>query len=441
VIDAAVTGTPDTAGGAVVGGDVPDSDTRRHPRVAAGGGGVGTLSGVNPARRALSAARHVPGLLRAAVVQAWRDRVLGLSAEAAFWQMLSLPSLFLAVVATLGYFSKVSGVGNVDRMQHAIESTFTRAFNAQVVHSVIDPTLNAVLRGGRGDLISIGFVLALWAGSSATATFVNTITIAYGQRELRGPVRSRLLALWLFLGTVVLGVFMLPMLVLGPDIIRRALPDSARRAVSTVIDLGYYPVLIVVLMLGLTTFYKLAPPRRLPWHRGLPGAVLALLVFLAGSVGLRAYIEFVLDNNHAYGALAAPIAALLFFFVLALGVLLGAELNAALERSRPSPRKPPRVLDPRGWRMFDPDAGGGEVPADASDDVSATGRPAGASTASPGAQDDQPDRALTHAFTRARRRAWRAVRTSAGRTPRRTPRTPDAPAARGTGSTGSRTAP
>lgn len=399
--------------------------------------GVGTLSGVNPARRAIGAARHVPGLLRAAVVQAWRDRVLGLSAEAAFWQMLSLPSLFLAVVATLGYFSKVSGVGNVDRMQHAIESTFTRAFNAQVVHSVIDPTLNAVLRGGRGELISIGFVLALWAGSSATATFVNTITIAYGQRELRGPVRSRLLALWLFLATVVLGVFMLPMLVLGPDIIRRALPDSVRQAVSTVIDLGYYPVLVVVLMLGLTTFYKLAPPRRLPWHRGLPGSVLAVLVFLAGSVGLRAYIEFVLDNNHAYGALAAPIAALLFFFILALGVLLGAELNAALERSRPAPRKPPRVLDPRGWRLFESDPAGGDVPESAGDEAPTTDAP----TDVPGERDAQSAGALTHAFTRARRRAWRAVRTSAGRTPRRTPRTPDVPAAPGTGSTGSRTAP
>ena len=63
-----------------------------------------------------------------------------------------------------------------------------------------------MLTGGRPDVISIGFVLALWAGSSATATFVNTITIAYGMRDLRGPIRSRLLALWLFLGSVLIGV-------------------------------------------------------------------------------------------------------------------------------------------------------------------------------------------------------------------------------------------
>ena len=60
------------------------------------------------------------------------------------------------------------------------------------------------------------------------------------------------------------------------------------------------------------------------------------LIFLAGSAGLRAYIRFILDHNHAYGTLAAPIAALLFFFVLALGVLLGAEFNAAIEQMTPS---------------------------------------------------------------------------------------------------------
>jgi membrane protein len=121
------------------------------------------------------------------------------------------------------------------------------------------------------------------------------------------------------------------------------------------IDLGYYPVLIVLLMIGLTTFYKLAPPRRLPWHRGLPGATLAVLVFLGGSAALRTYISFLLDKNHAYVTLAAPIAALLFFFVLALGVLLGAEFNAAIQERAPAKPRTPRVLDPRNWQKFEPE--------------------------------------------------------------------------------------
>ncbi|MDT4914663.1 MAG: rane protein [Pseudonocardiales bacterium] len=311
---------------------------------------------MNPVRGVLHATRLLPTLLKRAVVKAWHDRVLGLSAEVAFWQLLSLPSLFLALLATLGYVSRWFGPGTVDRIEKQIETTLSRAFTDEVVTQVITPTLHEVLHGGRADIISIGFLLALWAGSSATATFVNTITIAYDMRDLRGPVRSRLLALWLFLGTVVLGVILLPMLVLGPDLLRRSFPNSVQPTVSRLVEAGYYPTLVVLLLFGLTTFYKLAPPRRLPWHRGVPGAILALLVFLAGSAGLRAYISFILDQNHAYAKLAAPIAALLFFFVLALGVLLGAEFNAAIEDRKPAKLRPPRVLDPRSWQMFQSDA-------------------------------------------------------------------------------------
>ena len=310
---------------------------------------------MNPVRTLLRGVRLTPVLLKRALVQAWHDRILGLSAEAAFWQLLSLPSLFLSLIATLGYVSRWFGGGTVDRTERQIEQTLSRVFSSQVVSDVVAPTLHEILHGQRADIISVGFVLALWAGSSATATFVNTITIAYGMRDLRGPVHSRLLALWLFLGTIVIGVFVLPMLVLGPDLLRRSFPQRERATVSTLIEAGYYPALIVLLLLGLTTFYKLAPPRRLPWHRGLPGAVLALLVFLGGSAGLREYISFILDHNHAYTALAAPIAALLFFFVLAFGVLIGAEFNAAIEQRKPAKVKPPRVLDPRNWQVFEPD--------------------------------------------------------------------------------------
>ena len=303
----------------------------------------------------MQAVRRLPALLRRTVAQAWHDRVLGLSAEAAFWQMLSLPSLFLALVATLGYVSRWFGAGTVDRTEQQIETTLSKAFSQQVTEQVVHPMLHEVLHGGRADIISIGFVLAIWAGSSATSTFVNTITIAYGMRDLRGAVRSRFLALWLFLGSVLFGVIVLPMMVLGPNLLKRSFPERWRPTVSNLVNTGYYPVLVVLLLVGLATLYHLAPPRRLPWRRGIPGAVLAIAVFLTGSVALRSYIRFILDHNHAYGTLAAPIAALLYFFILALGVLLGAEFNAAIEHMSPTPVKPPRVLHPRGWRRLNDD--------------------------------------------------------------------------------------
>jgi membrane protein len=312
---------------------------------------------VNPGRSLFGALRLLPQLLRRTVAKAWRDRVLGLSAEAAFWQLLSLPSLFLALVATLGYASRWFGGDTVNRTEARLESTLGSAFSQEVVRQVIHPMLYEVLHSGRADIISIGFLIAVWAGSSATATFVNTITIAYDMRDLRGAVRSRLLALWLFLGSVLIGVIVLPLLVLGPSLLKRTIPKSARDTASTIIDAGYYPVIVVLLLVGLTTLYHLAPPRRLPWRRGVPGAVLAILVFLGGAVGLRTYITFIVQHNHAaYGTIAAPIAALLFFVLLALGVLLGAEFNAAIEQHKPSKPKKPRILNPKEWQRADPGA-------------------------------------------------------------------------------------
>lgn len=314
---------------------------------------------------------YLPHLLRRAAAKGWHDRILGLSAEAAFWQLLSLPSLFLALVGTLGYVSDWFGAGTIDRAEANLETTLTRAFSQQVVDEIIGPMLHQVLHGGRADIISLGFLLAVWAGSSAMATFVNTITIAYGMRDLRGAVHSRLLALSLFLCSVLVGVVVLPLLVLGPSLMTRSFPSRLRPTASRFIHDGYYPAVVIILLLGLTTLYHLAPPRRLPWRRGVPGAVLAICVFLTGSVALRSYIHFVLDHNHAYGALASPIAALLFFFVLAFGVLYGAEFNAAIEQFSPTPVKPPRVLNPRGWQRLQD-----SQPTDRLPDVEAPSAPA-----------------------------------------------------------------
>ena len=299
--------------------------------------------------------RGIRKLALRTVSRAWNDRVLGLSAEAAFWQLLSLPSLFLALLAALGYFSEWAGPDTVDRVQQNLLASFSRAFSAEVVDQLIAPVVQEVLREGRADVISVGFLLALWAGSSATATFVNTITIAYGMRDLRGAVRSRLLALWIYLGSIVVGVIVLPALVLGPALLPELFPKGARETADRVISDAYWPVVMVLLLIGLTSLYHLAPPRRLPWRRGMPGAVLAMVIFLAGSAGLRFYISFIVAQNHAYGTLAAPIAALLFFFLLALGVLLGAELNAEIEQRSPTTTMGGRSAG-RGWKRYTPSA-------------------------------------------------------------------------------------
>ncbi|MCW2898587.1 MAG: ribonuclease [Streptosporangiaceae bacterium] len=271
---------------------------------------------------------------RRAIIQSWADRVLGLAAEAAFWALLSLTPLLLVLVAAIGYLTPLFGphiaVGVEDRILDAAEHFLAPT----AVDQVLRPTLTDVLRHGRGGIASIGFVMALWAGSTAMSTYVNAIAIAYGGRDVRSAVRARVLAFLLYLGALIAGCITLPLMVTAPGWIIDVVPVEARSVVGPIVRLGYWPVLVLICTVLLATLYHLAVPGRVGWLRELPGAIVAMLLWLVGSVLLRFFLSVAIGHSPTYGVLAAPAAALLFLYVTALAVLLGAELNAQIEHRR-----------------------------------------------------------------------------------------------------------
>jgi membrane protein len=276
-------------------------------------------------------------VLGAALAKAWRDRVLGLSAEAAFWQILSVPPLLIGLLGSLGYLTSVLGDQSIVEIEDRLLDASAKVLTPDVVDSLVAPTLADILGSGRLELVSVGFLLALWAGSSATATFMNTIVIAYDQRDVRGPVRTRLKALWLFVVGLVLAVLMLPLLVLGREVLVDLLPDGWQSVGAMLINGLYWPAVLIGLLLALTSFYHVVLADRLPWRRHLPGAALAVGFFLVAAVLLRTYVSDILTVALPYGALATPIAALLFCFTFGLAVLLGAELNTVIQQRWPAP--------------------------------------------------------------------------------------------------------
>jgi membrane protein len=291
------------------------------------------------ARRLPSPVRVPLEVLGHAVAKAWSDRILGLSAEAAFWQVLSVPPLLIGLLGSLGYLSDWIGQGAVTEIEAKLVSASSEALTPSVVNTLVQPTLDDILGSGRLDVVSLGFVLSLWAGSSATATFMNTAVIAYDQRDVRGPIATRLMALWLFVVALVAAVLTLPLLVLGRETLVGLLPVHWRNTATLLVNAVYWPLVVVGLVLVLTSFYHVMLPRRIPWHRHLPGGVFGVTFFIIAAVVLRGYVADILTTALPYGALAAPIAALLFCFLLGMSLLLGAELNATLEARWPAPRR------------------------------------------------------------------------------------------------------
>jgi membrane protein len=271
------------------------------------------------------------------VAQAWADRVLGLAAEAGFWALLSLTPLLLVLVGAVGYLTPLFGSGIAVQVEEKILRAAGHILAPAAVHQVLQPVLTDVLRHGRGGIISVGFLLALWTGSTAMSTYVNTITIAYGMRDVRSAVRARLLAFGLYLGALVAGVVALPLLVTAPGWIAAVIPARALPVLRPVVAYGYWPTVIVLCTGLLAVLYHLAVPVRGGWRRDLPGAIAAMLAWLASSYLLRAYLAFAIGHSPTYGALSAPVAALLFLYLTALAVLFGAELNAQIARRAHAP--------------------------------------------------------------------------------------------------------
>jgi membrane protein len=275
-------------------------------------------------------------LLHRTLTGAWDDDIFSESASSAFWQTLSLPPLLLGLFGILGYVGDWFGPGTVGSVQAWIIGVTSGVFSRNAVEEIIAPTVTQILTTARGEVVSVGFLLSLWSGSSAMASFVDAITRAHDQYQKRNLVWQRILAVLLYLVALVVGILVLPVAAAGPGLIT-LLPDSAEATATVIYDYLYFPAVGIVLLLALTTLYKIALPHKPPWHRGLPGALLAAVVFLLGAGGLRIYLDWLTGTGYTYGALAAPIAFLLATFFIAFAIILGAHLNAAVQATWPAP--------------------------------------------------------------------------------------------------------
>lgn len=281
------------------------------------------------------------------IKKAWDDGIVGWAAQAAFWQALSLPPLLLGLLGSVGYIAGWFGPDTVEVISSRIISFAERTFSTNVVNDLITPTVDNVLGRGRVGVISVGFILSLWAGSSAVSCFVASIVRAHDQHEVRNPVWQRIFALLLYVCFLVVSVFLLPLVALGPNYLHEIVPDSWDRGVSALIDFGYFPFVALLLLGVLTTLYHLALPNPLPWHRLVGGAVVAGVFFWIASYVLRIYLAAITRAGYTYGALATPIAFLLFTFFLGFAIVIGAEFNAAVQSLWPA--KPPATAHVRHW--------------------------------------------------------------------------------------------
>jgi membrane protein len=277
------------------------------------------------------------------------DRVPGLAAEVAFYFVLSLPPLLLVALGILGYVGDIGGAGTVADITDQLLDWADNIFSAATIEETIAPAIDDLLQQGRADVLTFGGIIALWSGSRAARVIVDAVTIAYDLEDHRDWKRKTLVGLGLTVAGVVAMAVLLPLLVVGPRF-GAALADNfgAERIFETVWSILYWPGVATLGIVLLTWVYHVAPPHVTPWRRDIPGAILALVVWMLGSLGLRIYANTFLEGNSAYSVFIAPLAVLLWLYVTSIAVLLGAELNAEVEKMWPHPGGPhdPSTTDP-----------------------------------------------------------------------------------------------
>jgi membrane protein len=268
------------------------------------------------------------------------DRLPGMAAELAFYTVFSLPPLLLVLLGAVGYVAEALEPVTVTEIGNQLVTWAGTFLSPDTVDDVVVPALDQFFQGGRVDLLSLGIILTIWSASRAVRVVMTAVGIAYDLEHIRRPVwRRTLLGVVFTIGGILGGAVLLPLLVVGPELGEVLAGEGLFADTYRIV---YWPVVVVAGIALLTSVYHFTPPWKTPWLRDLPGALLALATWLVGSWGLRFYAQTSIEANNAYGAFAAPLVVLSWVYVTAVAFLLGAELNAEIEKMWPSEHNPQR---------------------------------------------------------------------------------------------------
>ena len=298
--------------------------------------------------RRASEPQHIPAIgwwsiVKRVAAAVSRDNISLMAAGVAFYALLSMAPASTALVALYGLMFDPSQV-------QAQLASLEGVVPAQA-RGVIADQLTAVVQSNSSRL-SIGLIVSLavtlWSANSATSAMMQALNVAYVERERRSLLRYYASALLLTAASVLFATAALLLVAVIPAIIGLMPFAPSGRALVVWVR---WPVLVVLAAAGLAVVYRYAPSRRQPrWSWASWGAVLAILLWLAASALFSLYVGQFATYNRTYGSLGAVVVLLIWFWLTAFAVLLGAELNAEMERQtlHDTTTPPPKPLGRRG---------------------------------------------------------------------------------------------
>lgn len=245
-------------------------------------------------------------------------------AGVAFFSFLSIFPFIASFVLIYGLVSTPSSL----QEQLAVMEGFVPASVYQIVQERLESLLSQPQVGlGIGLLVSLAF--ALWSGSRGVNSMIATLSSVYHEKDTRSFVVSAALSIGLTIGGMAFALIVAVAIAAVPIAVG-ILPVSSW--VETLASLARWPILAVLVSLGLSILYRLAPPRSdAKWKWITPGAVLATVLWLVLTVAFSFYVENFGNYGATFGSLSVAVVMMLWIYYSALVVATGAALNAELE--------------------------------------------------------------------------------------------------------------
>jgi membrane protein len=295
------------------------------------------LDGGEPVRQAPQAAQIRRGwafwkhVLYRTYEEINEDRLLALAAGVVFYGLLAIFPAITALVSSYALFANASTING--------HLALVSGLMPQSAYSIVDEQVTRIVTRATGDLgfaFFFGLALALWSANAGVKAIIDALNIVYGVKERRSFIRLNLVSLAFTVGAVVVLLLALFAIVVLPVMLSYLPLYGYSAAVSTWLR---WPGLLLLLMFGLAVLYRFGPNRvDARWQFVRVGTMFAVVAWLSGSALLSWYLGSFADYDATYGSLGAGIGLMMWLWMTATVVLVGAELNSEIDDAmRPHP--------------------------------------------------------------------------------------------------------
>jgi membrane protein len=271
-----------------------------------------------------------------------------LAAGVAFYGLLSLFPALVVLVAVYGIFADPQTV------QHEINAI--RGIIPAEAQSVITTYLKSLVSSSSSKLgfsLVLGLVIALWSARSGTVTLMEALNITYEEEEKRGFIKFQVVAFGMTLAAIVFAIVALVLVAAIPALVEFLPLGNFVKIIGVILP---WPILIGIMVFALAATYRFAPSRQdAKWRWVTWGSIVATALWILASILFSVYVANFGSYDKAFGSLGAVVVLLTWFYISAYVVLIGACLNAEMERqtARDTTTGAEQPMGNRGARMAD----------------------------------------------------------------------------------------